>query len=105
MTINLLPLMIKDVERLQRYERIFQWILENEDFSKEEIYRRGEGKQLIGKIINSLLTEGAIKKKSRLKWSGLSRPIFLKFKIQSRMGEFQELLCRDRCVSPTGFYN
>ena len=38
------------------------------------------------------------------KWSGLSRPIFLKFKIQSRMGEFQELLCRDRCVSPTGFY-
>jgi DNA repair protein RadC len=57
--------MIKDVERLQRYERIFQWVLENEDFSKEEIYKRGESKQLIGKIINSLLAEGAIERKSK----------------------------------------
>ena len=63
MAINLLPSMIKDIERLQRYERIFQWLLKRENFSKQEICKCGESKYLIGKIINSLLTEGAIKKK------------------------------------------
>lgn len=63
MAINLLPSKIKDIERLERYERIFQWLLKNENFSKQEICKCGESKYLIGKIINSLLTEGAIKKK------------------------------------------
>jgi len=37
MAINLLPSIIKDIERLQRYERIFQWLLKRETFSKQEI--------------------------------------------------------------------
>lgn len=65
MAINLLPSKIKDIERLQRYERVFQWLLENESFSKQEIWKSGESKYLIGKIINSLLTEGAIKKETK----------------------------------------
>lgn len=62
MAINLLPSMIKDIERIERYERIFEWLLRNESFTKQEICKCGEGKYLIGRIINSLLAEGAIKK-------------------------------------------
>ena len=36
MAINLLPSIIKDIERLQRYEWIFQWLLKNGNFSKQE---------------------------------------------------------------------
>ncbi|MBU1614146.1 DNA repair protein RadC [bacterium] len=65
MVINLLPSKIKDIERLQSYERIFQWLLKSEGFSKQEICKSGESKYLIGKTINSLLTEGAIEKKTK----------------------------------------
>jgi hypothetical protein len=61
---------IKDLERLQRYERVMRAILANEGFSKTDIWRCGEGKRLIGMIINILLSEGAIAKKSKTdyKW-------------------------------------
>lgn len=72
MAINLLPSKIKDIERLERYERIFQWLLKNENFSKQEICKCGEGKYLIGKIINSLLTEGAIKKRLKDSYQWIS---------------------------------
>lgn len=57
--------------------------------------------------INGLLIDTGLTKKEvkKVKWSGLSRPIFFKIKIQSRMGESQELVCRDHCVFPTEFYN
>ena len=51
---------IKDIERLQKYERIFQKLLKNEIFSKQDIWECGESKGLIGRIINSLLSEGSI---------------------------------------------
>jgi len=54
------PEKIKDIERLQKYERIFQKLLKNEIFSKQDIWDCGEGKGLIGKIINILLDEGSI---------------------------------------------
>jgi len=60
MTINLLPSMIKDIERLQRYERIFQWLLKRENFSKQEICKCGESKYLIGKIIKYEVETGAV---------------------------------------------
>lgn len=54
------PAQIKDIERLQKYERIFQKLLKNECFSKHDIWGCGESKGLIGRIINSLLSEGSI---------------------------------------------
>lgn len=56
---------IKDVERLQRYERIINELLKKKGFSKAEIWPCGESKCLIGKIINTLLSEGAIVKKGK----------------------------------------
>lgn len=56
---------IKDVERLQRYERIINDLLKKKEFSKAEIWPCGESKRLIGKIINALLSEGAILKKGK----------------------------------------
>jgi hypothetical protein len=61
----MLPSAIKDIERLQRYERIFEWLLKDESFSRQRIDECGESKHLIGRIVNSLLAEGAIKKESR----------------------------------------
>ena len=86
MVINLLPSMIKDIERLQKYERIFQWLLKNEIFSKQEICKCGESKYLIGKIINSLLAEGAIKKK----------------RFKSLMGNGEKRSCFERRLSDQG---
>ncbi|KAF5431331.1 DNA repair protein RadC [Candidatus Methanophagaceae archaeon] len=54
------PDTIKDVERLQRYERIVQKLVKTESFSKSDIWACGESKGLIGKIINLLLSEGSI---------------------------------------------
>ncbi|MGB7000625.1 MAG: DNA repair protein RadC [Halobacteriota archaeon] len=54
------PDTIKDVERLQRYERIVQKLVKTESFSKPDIWACGESKGLIGKIINLLLNEGSI---------------------------------------------
>jgi len=51
---------IRDIERLQKYERIFQKLLRTEIFSKQDIWECGESKGLIGKIINFLLDEGSI---------------------------------------------
>lgn len=51
---------IRDIERLQKYERIFQKLLKNEHFSKRDIWGCGESKGLIGRIINVLLDEGSI---------------------------------------------
>jgi len=56
---------IKDVERLQRYERIINDLLKKNEFSKAEIWPCGESKWLIGKVINTLLSEGAIVKKGK----------------------------------------
>ena len=54
------PEKIKNIERLQKYERIFQKLLKNEIFSKQDIWDCGENKGLIGKIINMLIEEGSI---------------------------------------------
>jgi DNA repair protein RadC len=54
------PEKIKNIERLQKYERIFQKLLKNEIFSKQDIWDCGESKGLIGKIINMLIEEGSI---------------------------------------------
>jgi DNA repair protein RadC len=54
------PEKIKDIERLQKYERIFQKLLKNEIFSKQDIWECGESKGLIGRIVNVLLDEGSI---------------------------------------------
>ena len=51
---------IRDIERLQKYERIFQRLLKNEIFSKQDIWGCSEAKGLIGKIINILLDEGSV---------------------------------------------
>ncbi|MCW3129779.1 MAG: DNA repair protein RadC [Methanophagales archaeon] len=51
---------IRDIERLQKYERIFRKLLRTEIFSKQDIWECGESKGLIGKIINFLLDEGSI---------------------------------------------
>ncbi len=57
---KIIPGEIKDIERLQKYERIFQKLLKNEYFSKQDIRECGESKGLIGRIINMLLSEGSI---------------------------------------------
>ncbi|MDI6885265.1 MAG: hypothetical protein QMD22_02750 [archaeon] len=54
------PVEIKDIERLQKYERIFQKLLKKDIFSKQDIWACGESKGLIGKIIKALLSEGSI---------------------------------------------
>jgi DNA repair protein RadC len=59
------PEKIKDIERLQKYERIFHGLLKNEIFSKQDIWDYGESKRLIGRIINILLDEGSIVKQAK----------------------------------------
>lgn len=56
---------IKDVERLQKYERIFSYLLKKDIFSRADIWRCGENKKLIGKVINNLISEGTIDKKPK----------------------------------------
>jgi len=51
---------IPDIERLQRYERIFHTVLSLDRFSKSDVYRCGENKSLVGRIVNSLILEGAL---------------------------------------------
>lgn len=58
--IKIRPSEIKDIERLQRYERIFQKLLRTESFSKPDIWACSESKGLIGRIINLLLDEGSL---------------------------------------------
>ena len=69
---KLIPKEIKDIERLQKYERIFQRLLKKEIFSKQDVWACGESKGLVGKIINSLLSEGSIveleKGKGTFRW-------------------------------------
>lgn len=62
--INLYPSKIKDIERLQRYELILNTMLQNNRFSKADIYKCRESKQLIGKVINTLVSEGTLIKKA-----------------------------------------
>jgi hypothetical protein len=54
------PSEIKDIERLQRYEQVFQKLLGNESFSKPDIWTCGESKGLIGRIMNLLIDEGSL---------------------------------------------
>ena len=61
--IDLCPSKIKDIERLQRYEHILNTMLQNNRFSKADIYKCRESKQLIGKVINKLVSEGVLIKK------------------------------------------
>jgi len=62
--INLYPSKIKDIERLQRYELILNTMLQNNRFSKADIYKCRESKQLIGKVINTLILGGTLVKKA-----------------------------------------
>ncbi|MGB3477817.1 MAG: DNA repair protein RadC [bacterium] len=62
--IDLYPSKIKDIERLQRYEHILNAMLQNNRFSKADIYKCRESKQLIGKVINTLVSEGALIRKT-----------------------------------------
>ena len=62
--INLYPSKIKDIERLQKYEHILNAMLQNSRFSKADIYKCRESKQLIGKAINTLVSEGTLIKKA-----------------------------------------
>jgi hypothetical protein len=68
---KIIPGEIRDIERLQKYERIFQKLLKTEIFSKPDIWECGESKGLIGKIINSLLDEGSIvqQEKETFQWT------------------------------------
>ncbi len=74
------PLKIKDVERLQRYERIINDILKKREFSRADIWPCGESKRLIGRIINVLLSEGAIieRGKDHYKWIDKKREEYKK---------------------------
>ncbi len=71
---------IRDIERLQKYERIFQKLLKNEFFSKPDIWECGESKGLIGKIINILLEEGSIVQQGKVtfQWESSSMDAYKK---------------------------
>ena len=71
---------IRDIERLQKYERIFRKLLKTEIFSKQDIWRCGESKGLIGKIINFLLDEGSIvqQAKETFQWTPSSMEAYKK---------------------------
>jgi DNA repair protein RadC len=71
---------IRDIERLQKYERIFQKLLKNEYFSKPDIWECGESKGLIGKIINILLEESSIaqQEKETFQWMPSSMEAYKK---------------------------
>ena len=78
---------IKDIERLQKYERIFAYLLKKNSFTKPDIWKCKDSKRLIGRVINSLVSEGVLiekpkrlfewvsarKEKCRAEW--LDRPI------------------------------
>jgi len=49
---------IKDIERLQKYERIFAYLLKKNSFTKPDIWKCRENKQLIRRTINDLIPEG-----------------------------------------------
>ena len=74
------PWEIRDIERLQKYERIFQKLLKNEYFSKQDIWGCGEAKGLIGKIINILLEEGSIvqQEKGVFQWESAYMDVYKK---------------------------
>ena len=74
------PEKIKNIERLQKYERIFQKLLKNEIFSKQDIWDCGESKGLIGKIINMLIEEGSIvqQAKGSFQWTPSSMESYKK---------------------------
>ena len=75
---KIIPEEIKDIERLQKYERIFQRLLKNEIFSKQDIWGCGEAKGLIGKIINILLDEGSVvqHEKGTFQWMPSSMDVY-----------------------------
>lgn len=56
---------IKDIEKLQKYERIFAYLLKKNSFTKPDIWKCGESKRLIGRIINDLISEGALIEKPK----------------------------------------
>ncbi|CAD7774160.1 RadC-like JAB domain protein [Candidatus Methanoperedenaceae archaeon GB37] len=70
---------IKDVERLKRYELIIKEMLKKSHFSKHEILSCGESKWLIGRIINTLLSQRAIIKEGRrYKWRNIEKERYKK---------------------------
>ncbi len=77
---KIIPEEIKDIERLQKYERIFHGLLKNEIFSKHDIWDCGESKRLIGRIINILLDEGSIVKQAKetFQWEPSSIELYKK---------------------------
>lgn len=56
---------IKDIEKLQKCERIFAYLLKKDNFTKPDIWKCGESKQLIGRIVNGLISEGALIEKPK----------------------------------------
>jgi len=56
---------IKDVERQLKYEKFFSRLLNSDKFSKEKILEFEKNKSWIGKVINLLLKEGALKRENK----------------------------------------
>lgn len=56
---------IKDIEKLQKYERTFAYLLNKNSFTKPDIWKCGESKRLIGRIINDLISQGVLIKKPK----------------------------------------
>jgi len=56
---------IKDVERQLKYEKFFSRVLNFDKFSKEKILGSERNKSWVGKVINSLIREGALKKENK----------------------------------------
>ncbi|NMX21617.1 hypothetical protein C5S30_04120 [ANME-1 cluster archaeon GoMg4] len=77
---KIIPGEIRDIERQQKYERIFQKLLKTKIFSKQDIWECGESKGLIGKIINILLEEGSIvqQEKGVFQWESAYMAVYKK---------------------------
>lgn len=71
---------LKDIERLQKYERILITMLRLDRFSKSDIWKCGESKSLIGRIISSLLSDGTLRQrpKGHFGWKASERLAYKK---------------------------
>jgi len=56
---------IKDIGRQLKYEKLFSNLLSSEAFKKEKILHSEKSKSWIGRIINSLVNEGSLRKHSK----------------------------------------
>ncbi len=95
------PSKIRDVERLQRYEKIFRLMLKFDRFSREDIWRCKESKQLIGRAINLLVKEGSLCKEpgKNFKWEP-SRKLLYKNAWVDRVVSTHQLKRLDKLSRP-----